>query len=102
MLVADRVGNVMGGIRSPWVDVPIARYSGVGQTGNIFAALFGITEFFDKRRLADLYPRGRADYLDKFAAALDAAIGNGHILVEDRTQIAALAAAMYPENANGE
>jgi hypothetical protein len=95
-LVCDPVGNATGGIRSPWIDVPVARLSGVGQTGSIFAALFGVTEFFDKRRLADLYPNGRAEYLDKFAAALDSAIRLGHILVEDKTQIAALAVAMYP------
>jgi hypothetical protein len=97
MLLADSVGNATGGIRSPWIDVPIARLSGVGQSGSIFAALFGVTELFHKRRLADLYPSGRADYLDKFAAALNSAISNGHILVEDKTQITALAAAMYPE-----
>jgi Alpha/beta hydrolase domain len=96
MLLADAVGNATGGIRSPWIDVPIARMSGVGQSGSIFAALFGVTEPFDQRRLLDLYPNGRADYLDKFAAALNSAISNGHILVEDKTQIAALAAATYP------
>jgi hypothetical protein len=96
-LVADAVGNATGGIRSPWIDVPVARLSGIGQTGSIFAALFGVTELFDKRRLADLYPFGRADYLKKFIPALDSAISNAHILFEDRAQIAALAAAMYPE-----
>jgi Alpha/beta hydrolase domain len=96
VLLADAVGNSTGGIRSPWIDVPIARLSGMGQSGSIFAALFGVTESFDRRRLADLYPRGRADYLDKFAAALNLAISNGHILVEDKAEIAALAAAMFP------
>jgi hypothetical protein len=96
ILLADPVGNAAGGIRSPWIDVPTARLSGVGQTGSIFAALFGVTESFDRRRLADLYPGGRADYLDKFAAALSSAISNGHILVEDKAQIEALAAATYP------
>jgi Alpha/beta hydrolase domain len=95
-LLADPVGNATGGIRSPWMDVPIARLSGAGQSGSIFAALFGVTESFDQRRLADLYPGGRSDYLDKFAAALDSAISNGHILVADKAQIAALAAATYP------
>jgi hypothetical protein len=96
-LLADAVGNASGGIRSPWIDVPVARFSGVGQTGSIFAALFGVTELLDKRRLADLYPHGRADYLEKFIPALDSAISKGHILLEDRAQIEALAAAMYPE-----
>jgi len=94
--VADPVGNATGGIRTPWVDVPTARLSGVGQTGGIFAALFGVTEPFDQRRLADLYPGGRSDYLGKFAVALGTAISNGHILLEDKAQIEALAAATYP------
>jgi hypothetical protein len=96
MLLTDAVGNSTGGIRSPWIDVPIATLCGVGQSGSIFAALFGVTESFDRRRLADLYPTGRADYLEKFAAALNSAISNGHILVEDKAEIAALAAAMFP------
>jgi Alpha/beta hydrolase domain len=95
-LVCDPVGNATGGIRSPWIDVPVARLSGVGQTGSIFAALFGVTEFFDKQRLAYLYPNGRAEYIDNFAAALDSAISRGHILLEDKAQIVALAAATYP------
>jgi hypothetical protein len=97
MLLMDSVGNATGGIRSPWMDVPIARLSGVGQSGGIFAALFGVTELFHKHKLANLYPGGRGEYLDKFAAALNSTISNGHILVEDKTQIAALAAATYPE-----
>jgi hypothetical protein len=68
----------------------------MGQTGSIFAALFGVTEPLNQRKLAELYPGGRADYLDKFAVALSSAIGNGHILGEDAAQIAALAAATYP------
>ena len=100
ILLADAVGNASGGVRSPWIDVPTARLSGVGQSGGIFGALFGVTETFDQRKLAELYPGGRADYLDKFAAALSSAIGNGYILGEDAAQIAALAAATYPGYAN--
>lgn len=97
ILLADAVGNATGGIRSPWIDAPTARLSGLGQSGSLFGALFGVTECFDRRRLADLYPGGRADYLEKFAAALNSAISYGHILVEDKAQIEALAAVTYPQ-----
>jgi hypothetical protein len=43
-----------------------------------------------------LYPGGRAQYLEKFVAATDAAIQAGFILEADKPEIHALAAAMYP------
>ena len=43
---------------------------GLGQTGGGFALLFGVTEPFDKAKLDQLYPGGRADYLAKFDASL--------------------------------
>lgn len=95
-LVLDANGNAKGGVRSPWVDAPTARLSGLGQTGPGFAALFGTTEPFDQAKLAQLYPGGKADYLTKFGASLDRAIRQGFILKSDEAEIKALAAAMYP------
>jgi hypothetical protein len=92
----DDSGNVRGGIRSPWVEVPTAALSGLGQAGAGFAPLFGTTKAFDAAKLAQLYPGGRAQYLQKFAAATDSAIGSGFILEADKQEINALAAAMYP------
>jgi hypothetical protein len=92
----DELGIARGGIRSPWVDVPIAVLSGLGQTGAGFAPLFGTTKPFDATTLTKLYPRGRTEYLAKFAAAADAAIKAGFILEADKREINALAAAAYP------
>jgi hypothetical protein len=39
----DEHGNALGGIRTPYVDVPIAALSGLGQTGSILCLLFGTT-----------------------------------------------------------
>lgn len=91
----DGVGNATGGIRSPWVDVPTSKLSGLGQPLGGFAFLFGSTEVFDAARLAQLYPGGKAEYLRKFEQALDAAIAAHDILPADRAEILAIAAERY-------
>ncbi|MEB4209054.1 alpha/beta hydrolase domain-containing protein [Mycobacterium sp. 94-17] len=94
--VPDANGIARGGIRTPWVDVPIARTSGVGGQESIMSAIFGSAEPFDANTIQRLYPGGRTQYLDRFTAALDTAIGAGFILPTDRAEILQLAAAMYP------
>jgi hypothetical protein len=95
-LVLDANGNAKGGIRTPWVDVPIARMSGIGNSGSVAAGLTGVTEPFDHTTLGRLYPGGRDEYLAKFRRALDSAIESGFILPADRAEIELVAAAMYP------
>ncbi len=93
----DDLGNALGGIRTPWVEAPTSVVSGLGQTGETFAMLFGRTEPFDDATLTALYPRGKTEYLERFAAALDVAIAAGFILGEDRAEILSVAAAStYP------
>jgi len=92
----DPLGIARGGVRSPWVDAPIAVLSGLGQGGGVFGFLFGTTKPFDAAQLKALYPGGKPDYLAKFGAALDAAIAGGFILAADRAEILGLAAASYP------
>ncbi|HEX3796639.1 MAG TPA: alpha/beta hydrolase domain-containing protein [Acidimicrobiales bacterium] len=92
----DQHGNATGGIRTPWVEVPTAVLSGLGQTGESFAILFGRTEPFDDATLSTLYPRSRPEYLDRFEGVLEATIAAGFILDEDRAEILGLAAASYP------
>jgi alpha/beta hydrolase family protein len=94
-LVFDEHGNATGGIRTPWVDVPTATLSGLGQTGEAFAILFGKTDRFDAEELARCYPGGRADYTERFAASIDTTIEAGFILPDDRAEILALADASY-------
>jgi len=94
--VTDACGNALGGVRSPWMDVPTARHSGLGQKPNGFAILFGTTEVFDAETLARLYPGGRLEYLRNFTAALNAAIAEGNILKADQQEILSLATAMWP------
>ena len=96
-LQRDERGIATGGLRSPWVDVPAATLSGLGQTGEVFAILFGTTTPFDASTLTALYPGGRDDYLARFTDALDETIAAGFVLADDRDEILAVAAASYPD-----
>lgn len=95
-IVLDAHGIAAGGVRTPWVDVPVATTSGVGSADDVMSLLFGSGEFFDAETLDRLYPGGVADYLDRFTASLDLAIDAGHLLAADRQEILDLAAAMWP------
>jgi hypothetical protein len=94
--VLDAQGLTQGGVRTPWIDVPIARLAGSGNVGSPFAFLVGVSEPFDSATLDHLYPRGRKEYLQKFTTALDAAIHAGFILRADRQEILELAALGFP------
>jgi hypothetical protein len=56
----DEHGNAVGGIRTPYVDAPIATLRGDGQTGSVLCSLFGTTDLFDEAKLRALYPSARA------------------------------------------
>ncbi|HEV8153035.1 MAG TPA: alpha/beta hydrolase domain-containing protein [Solirubrobacteraceae bacterium] len=53
--VLDRFGNVVGGVRSPDVDVPISTWSGT-TTGPGFCGIAGAEHRFSAARLRALYP----------------------------------------------
>ena len=95
-LERDQVGVAVGGIRTPWTDVPVSVLSGTGQAGELFAFLFGTTTPISPAGLSRLYPGGRADYLARFEASLDAATGAGFLLAADRAEILAVAGECWP------
>jgi hypothetical protein len=95
-LVLDANGLVEGGVRTPWVDVPIAKTSGIAGQESAMSFLFGSGEPFDAATLSRLYPGGSAEYLDRFTEALDGAIDSGFIVPADRSEILGLAAATFP------
>jgi hypothetical protein len=94
--VLDANGVAVGGIRTPWVDAPVARTSGIVDSDIAMAFLFGSGEPFDTDTLARLYPGGRAEYLERFTVSLDEVIAAGFLLGADREEILELAAATYP------
>jgi alpha/beta hydrolase family protein len=74
----------LGGVRTPPVDVPAVVLSGEpGPTLSAICLLIGSSKPLTAARLAALYP-SRADYVQRYAAAADAAVGAGFILAEDR------------------
>jgi hypothetical protein len=90
-LALDRFGNVLGGVRTPAVDVPVSTLSGAPATGaNAICSLFGSTTAFSEQKLVSLY-RTRARYLAEFRASLDRAISEGFILPADRSALIAQA-----------
>lgn len=90
----DACGNTLGGVRSPYVDVPIASLSGLGQSGQL-ERLFGTTRPFDAATLRALYG-SRDAYLAAFNAATDAAVRAGFLLGADAPEIEAVAAESSP------
>jgi hypothetical protein len=93
--VVDANGNIKGGIRTPWVDVPTEKLAGYGNSGSPAAFLFGVAEPFDAAQLKQLYPGGKAEYLRKFEASLNSAIADGFILPADKQEIMGVAALSY-------
>jgi hypothetical protein len=53
--VKDEFGNVLGGLRSPYVDVPTSTWNG-SSTGASFCFIAGHEIPFDSARLSQLYP----------------------------------------------
>jgi hypothetical protein len=89
-------GIATGGIRTPWTDAPVATLSGVGQTGSVYAFLFGTTQPFDGEDMSRKWPFGRPGYLEDFEEELDWTISQGYLLADDRAEILALARVSYP------
>lgn len=96
-LAVDELGIARGGIRTPWVDVPVSVLSGRAQAdGDVFGFLFGTTGSLDRAVLGGLYPGRRDDYLQKFGASLEAAVEAGFLLAEDGPEIRAVAELCFP------
>jgi Alpha/beta hydrolase domain len=94
-LVRDENGLALGGVRTPWVDVPTSRLSGVGNSGGPLGFMVGVCEPFDVATLDRLYPGGKREYLKKFEASLSSVIKGGFILDADRQEILDLEAIAY-------
>jgi hypothetical protein len=84
-IARDRLGNALGGVRTPQLDVPTAVLSGEG------LSIIGRTVPFDAATLRSLYP-ARSDYVRAFDRATERAVRAGHILATDVPEIEAAAA----------
>ena len=94
----DEYGNVKGGIRTPYVDAPIALLSGEGQPqpefdleDRDFCFLSGVTRLFDSNTLHSLYADNAA-YIEAVNASADEAVAKGFLLPVDAELIKTYAA----------
>jgi len=90
-IVRDEHGIAIGGIRSPIVEVPLARNDGEENSGGSFCSLFGTTTPFDAATLAELYPNGSEEYVAKFERAADRIVRQGFWLEPDAENFKAAA-----------
>ena len=91
--VTDEWGNVTGGVRTPYVDAPIAVLSGEGQPqvafdpdNRNFCFLSGTTKLFDAATLGRLY-NSNADYIEAVNASADSTVAQGFLLEADAALI---------------
>jgi hypothetical protein len=80
-IARDEHGNALGGIRTPWVDAPIATFTDQ-QDGSLLCRLFGTTTPLDAATLAALYPTPKA-FTAAHGKALKRAVKKGWILKPD-------------------
>jgi hypothetical protein len=80
--VLDEDGNVIGGIRTSYVDAPVAMLSGLGQTGSSFCRIFGTTVPFSDEKIRQRW-RSNAEYVADVKYSNDAAVRRGFLLEPD-------------------
>lgn len=81
-LPRDSNGNAFGGIRTSYVDAPVAALSGLGQTGSSFCGIFGTTVPLDEATIRARW-QSNADYVADVKYSNDAAVRRGFLLKPD-------------------
>ena len=79
--VLDGFGNVVGGLRSPYLDVPTSTWYGTS-TGASFCFIAGHEVPFDHARLAALYPR-HGDYVRAVASDTASLVAGRYLTASD-------------------
>jgi hypothetical protein len=88
----DANGNVLGGVRTPQVDAPIATLVGIGNTpanGNqisLFCGLFGSTVPFPPQQLAALY-QNHGQFVSAWGQATRNLVKDGFVLKADENEL---------------
>jgi hypothetical protein len=89
----DEHGNALGGIRTPYVDAPIATLTGVGNGAapgspplNSFCNAFGVTIPLTDEKLAELYPTHKS-FVKAFRRATQAAVRSRFLLTRDAKRL---------------
>jgi hypothetical protein len=87
--VLDEFGNVRGGVRSPFLDVPTSTWNG-NSTGPSFCRIAGHEKPFDAARLKQLYPT-HADYVSAVRKSVKALVTARFLVKEDGDDLIAAA-----------
>jgi hypothetical protein len=97
-VVLDQFGNAVGGVRTPYLDVPIATYH-TASKGETFCPELGHTVPFDWQRLNSLYgtPQG---YAAKVAQSVDRLVGQRWLTESDGRKIKAESGAVLVSSSN--
>ncbi len=85
-LATDELGNALGGLRYPPIDVPVARYQSTA------CGLGGITVPLSELELLQRYP-SHADYMAQMQMATERSLAQGYLLPADAEELMARAAA---------
>jgi hypothetical protein len=91
VFATDANGNVVGGIRTPAVDAPVATLSGLPQEGSQFCFLFGTTVPFTPSQLAALY-KNHGQFVSASDQATESALNAGFLVEADAEEIQSAAA----------
>jgi hypothetical protein len=81
----DANGNVIGGVRTPQTDAPIAALGSQGNSGG-FCFLFGSTVPYSAARLASLY-KSHGQFVSAWARAVKRDRADGFLLPADATEL---------------
>jgi hypothetical protein len=87
-IARDRFGNALGGLRTPYVDVPIATYHSEHGTRPGCGGNFGYTERFHWAQLDALYGSYK-NYVDRMSQAVDRAVKDRWLTASDGRKIKA-------------
>lgn len=89
VFATDDLGNALGGVRTPCVDVAVEVLSGTASPGaSLFCQLMGRTTVLPDEVLAARYSSPE-DYLHRYEQAVDACIAAGFALEDDRAELLA-------------
>jgi hypothetical protein len=83
--VLDKFGNVIGGVRSPYVDVPTSTWFG-SSTGESFCFIAGHEAPFDRSQLKKLYPNHKA-YVNAVAKNLSSLVSQRFVTRADANKL---------------
>ena len=90
----DEYGNVLGGVRNPYVVAPVATLSGEGNTGPRSCNYRGTTSLFSQSVMASKYIN-KTGYIQRVSEATEDAVANGFLLPQDAERVKAAASLQW-------